>query len=124
MELANKSNNYNNITDRSNSKNSHHLCETPTRLFSPVIFVANLMFTGRQNKTKIEKVMQRQQQPRAQEKPLRQRKHSPQDAQAHTPKEPPKYRYPQPPEKINPSLHRTSDIPMPMRYRTSARKSS
>uniref|UniRef100_D3TNF1 p53-mediated apoptosis protein EI24/PIG8 n=1 Tax=Glossina morsitans morsitans TaxID=37546 RepID=D3TNF1_GLOMM len=95
--------------------------ETPIRLFSPVIFVANLMFAGRQNKSKIEKVMQRQQQPRVQEKLLRQRKHSAQDAQAQTPKEPPKYRYPQPPEKINPSLHRTSEIPMPMRYRTSAR---
>uniref|UniRef100_A0A1A9WKY5 Etoposide-induced protein 2.4 n=1 Tax=Glossina brevipalpis TaxID=37001 RepID=A0A1A9WKY5_9MUSC len=91
--------------------------ETPIHLFSPVVFVANLMFGGRQNNAKIEKVTQRQPQLRSQERTPKQHKHSVEDS--HAPKEP-KYRYPQPPEKINPSpMHRTNEIPM--RYRAIAR---
>ena len=88
--------------------------DTPLRLFSPTIFVSNLMFGGRRSKITANKIAQQKQQQQQynhhqqlllkQEKQLRRRSSAMDNSPTPTPtSQTSQFRYPQPPQRISPA---------------------
>ena len=86
--------------------------DTPLRLFSPTIFVSNLMFGGRRSKITANKIAQQKQQQQQynhhqqlllkQEKQLRRRSSAMDNSPTPT-SQTSQFRYPQPPQRISPA---------------------